>query len=133
MIFACILINMAGITTVQAAAATVGYVDFKYLVDQYPETTQADKTLKEEQAELKKEYTEKSADLNEADKKELDHQLGKQLEEKRQNLLKAIADKVVVAINKVAQEKGLSVVLGKQEVICGGVDITQDVKKSFSK
>jgi outer membrane protein len=37
----------------------------------------------------------------------------------------------VAAANEVAKEKGLSIVIGKREVVCGGVDITEDVLKKI--
>lgn len=57
----------------------------------------------------------------------MDRQLGQRVEQKRQELLKPIMDKINAAIKEVADAKGLSVVIGKNVVIYGGVDITQDV------
>ena len=58
--------------------------------------------------------------------------VGQQLQQKRLELLKPISDKVVAAANEVAQEKGLSIVIGKNDVVCGGVDITADVLKKIT-
>lgn len=70
--------------------------------------------------------------MSDQDKQKLDQQLGQQLRQKRMELLKPISNKVVAAANEVAQEKGLSIVIGKNEVICGGVDITEDVLKKIT-
>ena len=113
----------------QAASApsTVGVVDFTYLIDHHPDTAAANQSLKAEQETLKQEFTEKSAGLNDSEKRDLDRQFGQRLAQKRQELLKPILDKVLAAIQDVAKAKGLSTVLEKREVVWGGVDITQDV------
>jgi len=119
--------------TVQAApAASVGYVDFIQLIQQHPDTVQANAVLKAEQEALKKEFETKSAGLSEQEKRELDRQLRQRLAQKRLELVKPISAKVVAAANEVAKEKELSIVIGKNEVVCGGVDITADVLKKIT-
>jgi len=119
--------------TAQAApAASVGYVDFIQLIQQHPDTVQANAVLKAEQEALKKEFETKSAGLSEQEKRELDRQLRQRLAQKRLELVKPISAKVVAAANEVAKEKELSIVIGKNEVVCGGVDITADVLKKIT-
>jgi len=120
------------ISGVQAAASTVGYVDFMYLVNHHPDTAKANEELKAVQEAAKQEFADKSSGMNDHDKQVLDHELGQRLEQKRQALLKPIADKVVSAANEVAKEKGLTIVIGNRDVVCGGVDITADVLKKIT-
>jgi outer membrane protein len=125
----------AGSTVQASPAATtaVGFVDFIYLVDHHPDTVQANATLKADQDAAKQEFATKSAGLGDQEKQDLDRQLGQQLEQKRLELVKPISAKVVAAANEVAQEKGLSIVIGKNDVVCGGVDITADVLKKITE
>ena len=120
--------------TAQAATSTgaVGYADFLALVSQHPDTVQANVALKAEQEAVKKEYESKVAGLSEVDRQNLDRQLGQRLEQKRLELARPISLKVVAAANEVANEKGLSIVISRNEVICGGVDITADVLKKIT-
>ena len=115
----------------QAVTGPVGYVDFIYLVDHHPETASANATLKAEQDAAKQEFQTKAASLGDKEKQDLDRQLGQRLEQKRLDLVKPISAKVVAAANEVANEKGLSIVIGRNDVVCGGVDITQDVLKKI--
>ena len=115
-----------------AAAGQVGYVDFIYLVDQHPDTAAANAALKTEQEKAKQEFESKAAGLSDKDKQELDQQLGQRVEQKRLELLQPISAKVVTAANEVAKEKGLSIVIGNKEVVCGGVNITADVLKKIT-
>ena len=121
--------------TVQAAPAvtgTVGYVDFLYLVNQHPDTAKANAALKVEQEAMKQEFETKAPGLSDQDKQKLDRELGQRLEQKRLELVNPISAKIVAAANEVANEKGLSIVIGKNEVVCGGVDITADVLKKIT-
>lgn len=118
-----------GTAAVHAApnVSPVGYVDFIYLVGHHPDTEKANEVLRAEQEAAKKEFAEKSAGLNEADRISLDQQLGQRVEQKRLEILKPISDKVVAAAKEVTTAQGLSIVIDKREVVCGGVDITQEV------
>lgn len=124
-----------GASSAQAAPAIaqVGYVDFIYLIDHHPDTAKANEALRAEQEAVKNEFAEKSTSLSGQEKQELDRQLGQRVEQKRLELVKPISAKVVAAANEVASEKGLSIVIGKNEVVCGGVDITADVLKKIAE
>ena len=122
-------------TTAQAAPAAagpVGYVDFIYLVNQHPDTTAANAALKAEQEKAAQEFQTKATGLNDKEKQDLIQQLDQRIEQKRQELLQPISAKVVAAANEVAKEKGLSIVIGNKEVVCGGVNITVDVLKKIT-
>ncbi|MEN6568091.1 MAG: OmpH family outer membrane protein [Veillonellales bacterium] len=128
-VFMAIGILLCAMGTVQAAPtdASVGYVDYLYLINHHPDTSSANEALKAERDQDKQQYDEKSAALSDPDKQALAKQLNQQVEQKRQELLKPIAEKINAAIKEVADEKGLSIVISKNNVIYGGVDITADV------
>jgi Outer membrane protein len=107
--------------------AAAGVVNFTYLIDHHPDTPTANQTLQVEQDNLKKEFMEKSANLSDSEKRELDRQFSQRLEQKRQELLKPIVDKLMAAVQEVANAKKLSIVVDKRQVVWGGIDITQDV------
>ncbi|CQR70792.1 Outer membrane protein (OmpH-like) [Sporomusa ovata DSM 2662] len=134
LLITCLFTIAFGVNLVQAApAASVGVVDFSYLIDNHPNTPKANEELKAMQEQANKDFEAKSAGLGDKEKRELSMQLGQQLEQKRQELLKPISEQIASAIKKVRAEKGLSVVLGKNIVIDGGVDITADVLKKLTK
>lgn len=128
----CILLSAWGTAQAAPAAGPVGYVDFLYLVNQHPDTAAANAALKAEQEAAKQEFDSKAAGISDTDKQNLARQLDQRVEQKRQELLQPIAAKVTAAANDVAKEKGLSIVIGKNEVVCGGVDITADVLKKIT-
>ena len=115
-----------------AIASTVGVVDYISLINQHPDTPKANEVLRAEQEQAKKEFAEKSAGLGDKEKQDLDRQLGQRVELKRQELLKPITEKVNAAIKEVADAKGLTVVVGRNVVVYGGVDITEEVLKKIT-
>ena len=60
-------------------------------------------------------------------------QTQQRLMQKRQELTEPLQKSVEESVKKVAEQKGLSVVLEKGAVVYGGQDITQDVIKQISK
>ncbi|MEM5769456.1 MAG: OmpH family outer membrane protein, partial [Bacillota bacterium] len=93
----------------------------------------ANEALKAEQEKLKKEFESKMAALSsDKEKQALSLQLGRQLEQKRWELLNPIMNSINTAIKDVATEKGLSVVIEKSVVLFGGQDITADVGKKVA-
>ncbi|MBP2637124.1 MAG: periplasmic chaperone [Firmicutes bacterium] len=131
----CLFTVVFGAGLVQAApapAAAVGYVDFLYLINNHPDTPKANEELKAVREQLKKEFETKSAGLSDQQKRELDLQLGQQVEQKRQELLKPITEKIAATIKTVRGEKGLSIVLARNIVVDGGEDITPDVLKKLT-
>jgi len=116
--------------TVQASpvsSSSVGMVDYLYLINHHPDTAKANEALTAEMEKDKQEYNDKSSTLNDADKKALDKQLGQQFQQKRQELLKPIIEQINSVIKDVADSKNLSVIVSKNVVVYGGVDITLDV------
>jgi outer membrane protein len=115
-----------------AAANTqlpIGVIDYGYLLNNHPDTAKANEILKAEQESARKEFAAKSAGMNDADKQALDRQLGQRVELKRQELLKPIADSIAAAMKAVADAKGLAMVVYKNGVALGGIEITEDVLK----
>ena len=130
LVFMAVSLLLGAMGTVQAApasASSVGVVDYLYLINHHPDTPKANEALKVEQEQDKQQFTEKSATLSDQEKQALSRQLGQQIEQKRRELLKPIAENINAAIKEIADEKGLSIVVGKGSVIYGGTDITEDV------
>ena len=135
---AALLLGVIGLTVVESCKAyaapvpVVGMVDYTYLINNHPDTPKANETLQAEQDQAKKEYAEKSVILNDKGKQDLELQLNQRVEQKRQELLKPIVDKINVAIKEVADVKGLTVVVFKNTVAYGGLDITLDIANKLN-
>lgn len=137
---ALVLVGTAGLVgavpnTAHAAtpvtAATIGVVDTGFLLNQHPDTAKANETIKSEAEAAQKEFDAKAASLGDKEKQELRVQLTQRVGQKQQELLKGIADKLDAAVKEVAKAKGLTVVVQKNSVVYGGVDITEEVLKKL--
>lgn len=122
------LLGASLVNAAPAPTAAVGYVDLVYLLNNHPDALKVNEELKALQEQLKKEFETKSVGLGDKEKRELDLQLGQQFQQRRQEMLKPIMDKIDDAIKQVRVEKGLAIVIAKNIVVDGGVDITADVQ-----
>lgn len=116
-----------------APASSVGYVDMQALVMQHPDMAAAQAELQKAVQEAQQTFESKAATMNEKERQDYYLQLEKGLNVKQQALMEPIEKKIDEAIKAVADKKGLSVVVEKNQIVYGGMDITQDVVKSYTK
>lgn len=135
---ALVLVGAAGVAAAvpsqahaAAPATAIGVVDISLLVNQHPDTAKANETIKSEAQAAQKEFDAKAASLGDKEKQDLNLQLTMKVGQKKQELLKGIADKIDAAVKEVAKSKGLTVVIEKNSVVYGGLDITEDVLKKL--
>lgn len=119
--------------TAQAASASgIGYVDFRLLVAQHPDTAAAQQAMKAATEQTQKDFDAKASGMSDADKKALFSQMAQQLDAKEASMMEAIHAKIVAAVKDVAEKKGLSIVVDKSVAIYGGEDITNEVGKKLA-
>lgn len=123
---------MAAGTATAAPAATVGVVDYDRLMTSHPDMPQANEALKAASEQANKELAAQAANLSDKEKQDLIAQLEQRVERKRQTLMIAIADKVNAAIKETGEAKGLKIVIQKNLVVYGGLDITDEVLKKIT-
>ena len=114
------------------ASSSIGYIDTQKAVQNHPDTKAAEETLQAEQDSLRKEFEEKSKTLSDQEKQLYAQQLQQKLMQRNAELFQSIADKVKTATKKVADAKGISIVVERNAVIYGGVDLTDDVIKAYA-
>lgn len=110
-----------------AKGSDIGYVNMQEIFAAHPETAKARTTLAQETSKAEKEFTEKKKGLNQEQQEALLQQYREQLAQKEQELTSQVMEKIDAQIAEAAKSKGLSVVLEKQNVFYGGVDVTQEV------
>ena len=128
------LITITNPSPTHAAAATlpIGIVNYQLLVNQHPDTAQANAEYQTAVKQAQDDFNAKSANLSDADKKALFQQTQQGLQQKQQELLNAIRAKVNAAVKEIADAKGLAFVADKSLAIYGGQDITDDVLKKIT-
>ena len=92
----------------------------------------AQKTMQAAEAQAQQDFNAKSATMSDQQKNDYYNQLQQQLNAKSLELFEPIKDKVISNVKAVADAKGISVVVGKHNVIYGAQDITVDVGKKIT-
>ena len=110
-----------------ASSSKVGVVDYRQLLSQHPKLQEVNNQMQQAVTEAQKEFETKSASMGEQEKADYYNQTQERLQVKQQELFDPIQKSVDEAVKKVAETKGLSVVLDKSTVVYGGQDITNDV------
>jgi outer membrane protein len=126
----------------------IGFIDVQKVFTEYKETKKAQEELKKEEADFKKEFEASQKTLKDAQtagktKEEIDKlqkDLEAKLEPKRKKLLSLndklttqLQSKILDGVKKVAKKLGVDLVLDKQVVITGGMDLTQMVTTELNK
>ena len=118
---------------VQAASSesAIGVVNSQVIFSQSPDTRNAQTVLRQFMEETQKDFNEKSQNMNDQEKQRYYTQCQQRVQAKERELLEPISKKIEAAIEKIAKKKGLSVVVEKNSVVFGGVDITDEVVKNL--
>ncbi|MBE8955487.1 MAG: OmpH family outer membrane protein [Quinella sp. 2Q5] len=116
-----------------ASSSSVGVIDYQQVMAAHPDVQNLQGQMETAINDVRKEFEEKSAGMNDQEKADYYQQCQQRLAQKQQSLLEPIKNAVDAAIKKVSDKKGLSVVIDKMAVIYGGQDITQDVISELGK
>lgn len=127
---------------------SIGLIDVQRVFKEYKETSKAQVELAKQEESFKKEFEESQKKLEKAEKdgksKEDMEKMKKELEEKlapkRESLLKLneqltgkLQLDILGAVKQVAKKVGIDVVLDKQVVITGGMDLSEMVITELNK
>ncbi|BAS28900.1 OmpH family outer membrane protein [Limnochorda pilosa] len=131
-ILAAVLLLVPQAAGAQEEAPRVGYVDVQLIRSQYlaPNLEGAMAELDRTRTALQDEFDQKSASLDDQEKQALFDEYQKRLDASAQELRRLQAEfeaRVLEAIAAVAGEQGVEIVLQKEVVLHGGVDLTASV------
>ncbi len=114
-------------------SSNIGVVDMSKLYNETsPDVVAAQKAMEEFAAQQKQEFEGKAASMDDQQKAQYMEEVQKKMEDKKMELQKGMRTKVEEAAKSVSESKGLTVVLNKDAVLYGGVDITDQVTKKLS-
>jgi len=116
-----------------ASSVNVGVVDRDLILSQHPEGQNFQTQMNAAISEVQKDFEQKSQGMTDQEKADYYRQCQQRLAQKQNELMEPIFKSVDDAIKKVADSKGLSVVIEKAAVVYGGTDITQDVVSRITK
>ncbi len=125
--------GFGGTASAAAKESAIGVVNYQTLVSQSPELANVRTAMQNEIATAQKDFDEKSKTMNDAEKQRYYKQLQERVGNKEKELMDPVLKNIELQIQKIADKKGLSVVVHKDTVVFGGVDITDDVVRAMQK
>ncbi len=131
-----VIIAIAAVLFLRQAPAlgqsfSVGYVEMQRALDSHPRKASSERALQEFFQAKQREFQERSKNLTAFQRQELDRQLQQQIFEKRNELLGGLDKELRVAVEAVAKQAGVTVVLDRTVVLYGGTDLTEAVIKQI--
>src|SRR3989338_2867944 len=138
---------LAGLASA-ASYTSIGFIDVQKVFREYKETESAQKEVEKKETVFKKEFEESQKKLKKAEEDGIKEEaletmkkdLEKKLSPKRDELLKLneqltvkLQLEILEAVKKVTKKVGLDMVLDKQVVITGGMDLTEMVINELNK
>ena len=114
-----------------SSESAIGVVNYQMLLSQAPDLQNVQTSMKQEIDNAQKDFDEKSKTMNDTEKQRYYQQLQERLSNKEKELMDPVLKKIETTIKKVADKKGLSVVVDKNTVVYGGLDITDEVSKAL--
>ena len=124
-------LTQSGSGIASAAPSSVGVVDYRQVGSQHPQLAAANAEMQKASQEAQADFETKSASMNDQEKSDYYQQTMQRLQQKNEELMEPIENSIQDAVKKVAEKKGLSVVIEKGAVVYGGQDVTQDVIKEL--
>ena len=97
------------------------------IVQQHPKYQSSGAEFQKFMEDTQKEMEQKAANMSDQEKQEYANQMRQRVMQKNQELMEPIKQDIDDNMKKVAEAKGLQVVLDKSAVVYGGTDVTQDV------
>lgn len=133
----CAVAILTLLTISQAAFAAddkVGFVDDMAVLRQYPKFVEAQKQI-DESAKRKSDTAKAAFDKEKDQKKKAQIVQNMQLEMRNEEarIMNPILKEINDTIEKVAQQKGITIVLNKALIYYGGVDLTDDVVTALKR
>ena len=119
------------VASAASSESAIGVVDYQVLVSQSPQLEQVRSEMQKAIAETRKEFDDNSKNMNDDEKERYYKQMQERLATKEKDLMDPLLNGINDTIKKIAEKKGLKVVVDKSTVIYGGTDITDEVAKAL--
>ncbi len=108
---------------------TIGWVDMARALDAHPRKASAETALKEYAQTQIGDAQQRMKAMTPVQRQDLQRQVDQDIFKKRAELLGGLDKDLRAAIEKVARQQGISIVLSREVVLYGGVDLTDQVIK----
>lgn len=108
-------------------SVSIAYVDMQRALDGHPRRAASERALQEFFQAKQREFEQRSRGLNAVQRQELDRRLQQEFLAKREELFSGLDKDIRAAVEKVATDRGVGLVLDRTVVLYGGTDLTDPV------
>jgi outer membrane protein len=113
-------------------SVAIGYVDMQKALEGHPRRSSSERALQEFFQAKQREFQQRSRGLNPQQRQDLDRQMQQQFVQRREELLGGLDKDIRGAVEQVAKDRGMTVVLDRTVVLYGGTDLTDAVVAKLS-
>ncbi|HKV45179.1 MAG TPA: OmpH family outer membrane protein [bacterium] len=111
---------------------TIGYVDMAKAIGAHPRKASAEGALRDyAQSQIADAQT-RMKGMPAAQQQDIQRQVQADILKKRQELIGGLEKDIRTAVEKIAKQQGVTIVLNREVVLYGGVDLTDQVIKAVS-
>lgn len=121
----------SSVASAAGSESAIGVVNFQALVSGSPKLEQIRIDMQKAINETRREFDNNSKNMNDEEKERYYKQLQERLANKEKELMEPLFNEINDIIKKIADKKGLKVVVDKNTVVYGGTDITDEVAKAM--
>ncbi|MGP1471506.1 MAG: OmpH family outer membrane protein [Schwartzia sp. (in: firmicutes)] len=125
--FGALFCAMPSSASAAPASTDIGYVQLNAVFGACPEIAKIQRELSALRDKLQQQFDSQGAEMEEAERAELQQKLTQQLAQRDEELMIPVREKVRKAVEATAKEKGIQTVIEAGAVLFGGVDLTADV------
>jgi outer membrane protein len=142
------LVLLVGVACAQSNFSSIGFIDVQKVFKEFKETSKAQTELSKQEESFKKDFEDSQKKLEQAEKdgkkpaelEKMKADFEAKLAPKRESLMKLneqltgkLQQQILEAVKKVAKKVGIELVLDKQVVITGGMDLSEMVINELNK
>lgn len=112
---------------------SIAYVDLGKALDAHPRRAGSERALQEFIAAKQREFQARARSMTPAQRQALDRQIQEQFVRRREELLSGLDKDIRVAVEKIAKDRGFTIVLERSAVLFGGTDLTDAVIEQLGR
>jgi len=121
----------SSVASAAGSESAIGVVDYQVLVSRSPRLEEVRSDMQKVIADTRREFENNSKNMNDDEKGRYYKQMQDRIATKEKELMDPLLKEIDDTIKKIADKKGLKVVVDKSTVVYGGTDITEDVAKAL--
>ena len=110
---------------------TIGYVDMGKAIDAHPRKASAEGVLRDYAQTQIADAQQRMKGMTAAQQQDVQRQVNADLLKKRQELIGGLEKDIRAVVEKVAKQQNVTIVLNREVVLYGGVDLTDQVIKTI--